>query len=189
MTSIFFLVETIQSKQFRCIYLKNKKPFLYLCVHFSNLRQILNIFQKKMTLTAYEFLKLQTPKHVLREISENSPFRWPLDTQHGKREEKLLHSQWQHLSHIHWSLWKKLSLKKTPLVSWKILKLFVNSLTTDDKYSLLKRNDWIETIQMYLYEKPQTFSIFLCDFSNLHQILNICQKGWISEITDPEKRG
>ena len=51
------------------------------------------------------------------------------------------------------------------------------------------------TIQMYLYEKTQTFSIFFCDFPNLYQILNICEKKKdshilrISEITDPERRG
>ena len=51
------------------------------------------------------------------------------------------------------------------------------------------------TIQMYLYEKTQTFSIFLCDFPNLYQILNICEKKKdshslrISEITDTERRG
>ena len=46
MTSILFLVETIQCKQFRCLYGKNQKVFLYFYVHFSNLNQILNICQK-----------------------------------------------------------------------------------------------------------------------------------------------
>ena len=45
MTSILFLVETIQRKQFRCIYRKNKKLFLNFFVHFSNINQILNIFK------------------------------------------------------------------------------------------------------------------------------------------------
>ena len=45
MTSILFLVETIQYKQVRCIYRKNKKLFLNLFVYFSNLHQILNIFK------------------------------------------------------------------------------------------------------------------------------------------------
>ena len=45
-TSIIFLVETIQWKQFRCIYLKNKNIFLNFLVHFSNLHEILNILKK-----------------------------------------------------------------------------------------------------------------------------------------------
>ena len=47
MTSILFLVETIQCKQFRRIYLKNKKLFVNLCMHFWNLRQILTIFKER----------------------------------------------------------------------------------------------------------------------------------------------
>ena len=47
MTSILFLVETIQCKQFRCICRKNKKLFLNFFVHFSNLHQILNIFKER----------------------------------------------------------------------------------------------------------------------------------------------
>ena len=47
MISILFLVQTIQWKQFRCIYRKNKKLFLNFFVHFSNLHQILNIFKKR----------------------------------------------------------------------------------------------------------------------------------------------
>ena len=37
MTSIPLLVETSESKQIRCIYLKNKSFFLILFVSFSNL--------------------------------------------------------------------------------------------------------------------------------------------------------
>ena len=50
MTSILFLVETIQQKQFRCIYLKNKKFFLYFFVRFSNPHEILNISKKGLPL-------------------------------------------------------------------------------------------------------------------------------------------
>ena len=50
MTSILFLVETIQQKQFRCIYLKNKKFFLYFFVRFSNPHEILNISKKRLPL-------------------------------------------------------------------------------------------------------------------------------------------
>ena len=42
-------------------------------------------FQKKMTLIAYVFLKLPTPKNVLRQMSKSSCFREPVDKRHGKR--------------------------------------------------------------------------------------------------------
>ena len=50
------------------------------------------------------------------------------------------------------------------LVLCKILRLFVNTLTADDKYSLLSRDNSMETIQMHLSRKQKTFCEFLCAF-------------------------
>ena len=48
-------------------YLSQKlRPFVNFLAHFSNLNQILNIIKKKMTLIAYVFPKIQTPKEVVR---------------------------------------------------------------------------------------------------------------------------
>ena len=44
------------------------------------------------------------------------------------------------------------------LVLWKILGLFVNTLTDDDKYSLLYRDNLTQQIQILLSQKPKTFS-------------------------------
>ena len=67
MTSMLFLIETIYSNIFRSNYLNNKKSFSeYLFLHFRNLDLILIIFKKKMTLIADVFLKLRTPKNVVR---------------------------------------------------------------------------------------------------------------------------
>ena len=41
-----------------------------------------------------------------------------------------------------------------------MLGLFVNTLTADDKYSRLVRENFHEKIQMQLSEKPKTFSEF-----------------------------
>ena len=47
----------------------------------------------------------------------------------------------------------------------KILKLFVNTLTVDDKYSLPNRDNLEPPIQMQLSQKQKTFSeVFLCLF-------------------------
>ena len=40
----------------------------------------------------------------------------------------------------------------------KILRLFVNTLTDDDKYSLLYRDNLTQQIQILLSQKPKTFS-------------------------------
>ena len=42
----------------------------------------------------------------------------------------------------------------------KILRQFVNTLTADDKYSLLNRDDLTQPIQILLSQKEKTFSAF-----------------------------
>ena len=47
-------------------------------------------FQKKMTLIAYVFTKLQTTKNVLRQMSKSFRFRERLDRRHSKWAEALI---------------------------------------------------------------------------------------------------
>ena len=49
-------------------------------------------FKKKMTLIAYVFPKLPTPKDVLRQKSKRSCLRGPIDIGHGKRAAALIQS-------------------------------------------------------------------------------------------------
>ena len=44
------------------------------------------------------------------------------------------------------------------LVRWKILRLFVNTLTDDDKYALPYRDNLTQPIQILLSQKKKTFS-------------------------------
>ena len=46
----------------------------------------------------------------------------------------------------------------------KVLRLFVNTLTADDKYSLLSRGNSTQTIQIHLSQKQETFSQSFCTF-------------------------
>ena len=48
--------------------------------------------------------------------------------------------------------------------------MFVNTLTTDDKYSLLNRDNLGQPIKMQLYQKQKAFSGFLSVF--FKRILN-----------------
>ena len=50
------------------------------------------------------------------------------------------------------------------LVLCKILRHFVNTLTDDDKYSLLYRDNLMQPIQMLLSQKGKAFSQFLSAF-------------------------
>ena len=60
--------------------------------------------------------------------------------------------------------------KKSLLVIDKIQRLFVNTLTADDKRYLLNRDILAQRIQMQLSQKQKTFSEFF--FAFLKSILN-----------------
>ena len=50
------------------------------------------------------------------------------------------------------------------LVLCNILRLFVNTLTVDDKYSLLNRDNLTKSIQTLLSQKQKTISQFFSSF-------------------------
>ena len=73
--------------------------------------------------------------------------------------------------------------------------MFVNTLTADDKYSLLNRDNLRQPIRTPLSEKHKPFSPFFLAFSKSTLNFEHFQKKddprslFISEITDSEKRG
>ena len=97
-------------------------------------------------------------------MSKKSHFRGHFDKQHDKRAQTLLKSASQHLSHIHRSLPRKLSWKKSLLLTCKILGLLVNTLAADEKYPVLNRDNLTIPIQMQLSQKQKTFSQFFAAF-------------------------
>ena len=85
--------------------------------------------------------------------------------------------------------------KKSLLVLWKTLWLFVNTLTTDGKYSPLNRDNLTQPIQMHLPQKQKKISGFSSAFSKLTLNFKHFQKkddphSWyFSEIADSQKCG
>ena len=73
--------------------------------------------------------------------------------------------------------------------------MFVNTLTADDKYSLLKRDNLTQPIRTQLPRKHKAFSQFFLAFSkrtlNFEHFQNKDDPRslFISEITHSEKRG
>ena len=72
MTSILFLIETIERNQFTCYYLKNKKVFLHFIFPFSKSRLNFKHFQTKKTLIAQVFPNYGLQKTLL-DICLKSP--------------------------------------------------------------------------------------------------------------------
>ena len=54
------------------------------------------------------------------------------------------------------------------LVTCKVLRLFVNTFTPDDNYSVLSRDNLMQPIQMRLSQKQKNFLNYFVDFSNAH---------------------
>ena len=111
-------------------------------------------------------------------MSKKSRFRRLFHKQHGKRSQTLLKSVRQHFYHIHWSMWRQLSWKKSLLVIWKILGLFVNILTVNAEYSILNRDNLMQPIRKQLYKKQKSFSELSLPFlKSWHfEVLNIFKK-------------
>ena len=53
---------------------------------------------------------------------------------------------------------KVIELQKSLLDTWKFSRPFLNTLTADDKYSLISKEKWMQTIQMLLSQKQNIFS-------------------------------
>ena len=72
----------------------SQKQNIFSCFFSAFFKSTLNFehFQRKMTLIAYVFPTLPTPKDFLRKMSKNSRLRGLLDNQHGKRDETLIQS-------------------------------------------------------------------------------------------------
>ena len=87
-----------------------------------------------------------------------------------------------------------MEFKKSPLGTWKFFRPFLNTLTADDKYSLISKDKWMQTIQMHLSQKQNIFSEFSSAFFESALKLEHFPKKddrnslCISEITNIERR-
>ena len=88
-----------------------------------------------------------------------------------------------------------MSCKKIPSVWKEILRLFINALTGDDKYSASDMENFPQQFQTPLSQKQKIFSAFLIAFLKCAWKLEHFQKKdeysslIISEIIDAEKPG
>ena len=57
-----------------------------------------------------------------------------------------------------------MEFQKSLLETSKFFSGFLNTFTADDKYSLISRHNWMQTIQMHLSQKQKVFSEFFTAF-------------------------
>ena len=122
-----------------------------------------------MRVLAYLFPKLLIPKEVATETSRKSCFRTPFGNQRVNEFQTPLKVARHHYDPFFPWILGKLSCKKTALLWSKILRLFANTLTADDKYSC--RN-----IQNFPQQIQTLFLDFLLIFLNVREIYNILKK-------------
>ena len=140
----------------------------------------MNIFKKRITLIPYLFLRLPPAKNVVRYMSKKSPFRLPLQKEHGKRVSALFKFERQNLYHIYWSTRRQFSCKKSLLVIWKSLRLFVNTMSAVDKCSLPNTDNLMQPIHLQLSQKLKFFLNFFLHFQNLGKFWKFSKKRWRS---------
>ena len=97
-------------------------------------------------------------------MSKKSCLREPFAKEDGKCDQALFKSASQHVYHIHQSLPRKVSWKKSLLLTWQILGLLVNTFAADEKYPVLNRDNLTIPIQMQLSHKQKTFSQLFAPF-------------------------
>ena len=113
---------------------------------------------------------------MLRWMSKKSRFWGPFYKQHGKPAQALSKSASQHLYHIHSSLSSQLSLKTSLLLTCQIFRLLVTTLTANEKYPVLNRDNLTIPFQIQLSRNTKSFVIILLHLWNLDEILNILTK-------------
>ena len=124
-----------------------------------------------------------------------SCFRRPFGIQRVNVFQTLLKSARQHYYPIFSCIWDFLSWKKAALVWSEILRLFVNTLTADNKYSRCNVHNFAQQVQTALSKKRKTFSAFFISFLkyawNLKHFENKDEYRSliISEIIDCERAG
>ena len=79
-------------------------------------------------------------------------------------------------------MWTQFSWKNSLLGICKILGLFVNPLTADDKYFLLNRDNLEQHFQIQLSHKQKIFSECFFEFSKLWFNFEYFQKKWPSKL-------
>ena len=134
-------------------------------------------------------------KDVATETSKRSCFGTPFANERVNWFQTLLKSARHHYCPLFSSIRVKLSWKKSPSLWYEILRVFVNALTADDKYSGSHMQNLRQQFETPLSHKQKTFSWFFIAFLkcawNLEHFQNKDEHSSviISEIIDADRRG
>ena len=103
-------------------------------------------------------------KEAATETSWKSCFRTPFGNQRVNEFQTPLKVAWHHYYPLSPWIPGELSWKKTALLWSKILRLFANKLTADDKYTCRNIQNFLQQLQTLLSQNHKTFSGFMIPF-------------------------
>ena len=135
------------------------------------MHEIYNILKKKMTFRAWLFPKLLSPKDVATETSRRSCFRTPFGNQRVNGFQTPLKVPRQHYYPFFQWIPRKLSWEKTALLWSKILRLFANTFSADEKYSCHNMQNFWQQFQTYCVMEDSFwifFSFLKCAWNLQH---------------------
>ena len=144
----------------------------------------MNIFKKKVTVTANVLPKLGTPKNVVKKCLKSTVSLHPSTSNMVNEPKHCSNPKGGPVTIFINHCKGNWVFRKAFLVIDKMITLFVNTFTANDKYSLLNRDNLTQPIQIELSQKQKTFSQFFLKFSNAYEILKIFfKKRWNSYLT------
>ena len=161
-------------------------------MNFWNLDEILDILKKNLTLTDFVFPIIRTLKTWWDKYQKNLVLEDPLTS-------NILNVP-KHCWNLHCSTFiifndhcpENWVGKKFLLLTYKILGFHVNTMSADEKYFVLNRDNLMIPIQMQLSQKQKTFSELLAAFLKSRLNLEYFKKRddphrfCFSKITDSE---
>ena len=177
-------------QQFQRPLSRKQKTFSGFCIAFLKCEWNLDHFQK-----TDEYPSLIISEIIDAETCKGSCFRTPFANERVNWFKTLLKSERHRYYPLFSSIRGKLSWKKTLSVWYEILRLFVNALTADDKYSDSNMQNLPQQFQTPLSHTQKTFSLFFIAFLKCALNLEHFQTKddypslIISEIIDAERRG
>ena len=145
------------------------KSFYRLLVEYLKCSLNLEHSEKKEEYHSLIISEIMHPKEMFTEASKWSSFSTPFGNQRANGFETLLKSAQHHYFPIFPWIRDKLSWKMSALVTFEIFRLFVNTLTPDDKYSRHHTQIFWQQLQTPLSQKELAFFRFFTAFWNAYE--------------------
>ena len=166
--------------------------------HFAQLVQSTSNFkhfERKIFLLPSIFSKLPNVKRTVTPMFKYHRLIAPFYRQHVKRSKTLVKCPWEYFYKTRLLLWSKLTWETSLLLIFELLRVFIETLTADHRYSLSYIWNLQVLHQMQLSKNLKTFSHFFCPFLKSSSKFEHFQKKdhihtqCISEIIDFQRYG